>query len=229
MLFKLANKSQPLWHISVEVTVKFREIAIVNDDWPSVLQEVARAATNTVGAASKDSCKAAKAGKMRQTKEKRRHTDVFRRYIVVGPGLARREVLFLTHDIRLPFVLAWHGSPEPPRTLAKKSKRTPSDSSSPAVIFSPASAGPTPVRGGGSPAGVLPEDSIILQGYTFFVSATKDKSVKVGLRNSNTATLAAAAAATTFDILVCVWRATVDARLLISRFAAYHVDPGFNV
>ena len=171
MLFKLANKSQLLWHISVEVTVKFREIAIDNDDWPSVLQEVARAA---------------KAGKMRQTKEKRRHTDVFRRYIVVG--LACREVLFLTHDIRLPFVLAWHGSPEPPRTLAKKSKRTPSDNSSPSVIFSPASAGPTPVRGGGSPAGVLPEDSIILQGYTFFVSATKDKSVKVGLRNSNTAT-----------------------------------------
>ena len=73
-----------------------------------------------------------------------------------------------------------YGSPEPPRTLAKKSKRTPSDSRSPAVIFSPASAGPTPVRGGGSPVGVLPEDSIILQGYTFFVSGTKEISVKVG-------------------------------------------------
>lgn len=82
LALQVDNKSQT-FYISVEVTVKFREIAIDNDDWPSVLQEVAKAATNTAGAASKDSCKAAKAGKMRQTKEKRRHTDVFRRYVVV--------------------------------------------------------------------------------------------------------------------------------------------------
>ena len=89
-----------------EVTVKFREIAIRNDDWPSVLQAVAKAVTDE--AASKESHKAAKAGKVRQTEEKRRHSDVFRRYqacmhvwggggyFAVRFSLARSEGLCLT-------------------------------------------------------------------------------------------------------------------------------------